>query len=62
MDSKTKWLIAGFVYMLGVVGLFIVTFVDARTHAGSDAVAAQMAMVAGLLWPIEVVKLLFKIF
>lgn len=62
MDSKTKWLIAGFVYMLGVVGLFIVTFFDVRDNLGSDVAAFEAAAVAGLLWPIEIIKLMFEVF
>lgn len=62
MDAKTKWLIVGFVYMLGVVGLFIVTFLDAHEHAGSDINAFEEAAIAGLLWPVQVIKLIFEIF
>jgi len=62
MDTKTKWLIGGFVYLLGVVGLFIVTFFDVRVHAGSDIRAVEQAAIAGLLWPVEIIKLIFKIF
>lgn len=62
MDSKTKWLIGGFIYMLGVMGLFIVTFFDVRDYTGSDVRAVEEALIAGILWPIEIIRLIFKIF
>lgn len=61
MDAKTKWLIAGFVYFIGTIGSFIVKFLSVRGYSGSDVRAFEEALIAGALWPVELVKLLFKI-
>ena len=60
MDSKTKWLIIGFVYLLGALGMFLITFFDARVHLGSDMQAVEEAVIAAVTWPFTVIKIIFK--
>jgi len=57
VDKTTKWLIAGFVYILGAMGMFFITFFNERGTTFSDAQAAQEALIKGALWPIEVLRL-----
>ena len=58
MDSKTKWLIVGFVYLLGALGMFLVTFFDTRTHLGSDMQAVEDAAIAAVIWPYTMLQLI----
>ena len=62
MDAKTKWLIVFFVYFIGAVGTFIVTFFDVHGQYANDMRAFETAAIAGVLWPAEIVKLIFKVF
>ncbi|MDP6708149.1 MAG: hypothetical protein QF893_17530 [Alphaproteobacteria bacterium] len=57
MDSKTKWLIAGFVYMLGVMGTFFVTVAKVRKTTYSDVDAVGEAAMMAAIWPVELVRL-----
>jgi hypothetical protein len=57
MDSKTKWLIAGFVYMLGVMGTFFVTVAEVRQTTYSDVDAVGEAFLRAAIWPIELLRL-----
>lgn len=57
MDSKTKWLLAGFVYMLGVMGTFFVTVADARKSTSSDIDAVGEAGLRALVWPLELLRM-----
>ncbi|MDP6706371.1 MAG: hypothetical protein QF893_08520 [Alphaproteobacteria bacterium] len=57
MDSKTKWLIAGFVYMLGVMGTFFVTVGKVRQTTYSDVDAVGEAALRAAVWPVELIKM-----
>ncbi len=57
MDKMTKWLLAGFVYMLGVMGTFLVAFFDERAVTSSDMAAVERAAIKAALWPIELIRL-----
>ncbi len=59
MDSKTKWLIGGFVYLLGAMGTFFVTVGEVRQTTSSDVDAVGEAALRSLLWPIELLRLVF---
>jgi hypothetical protein len=58
MDSGTKWLIAGAVYILGALGMFISRFLTLR-HSGSIGDAGVEAAISAVIWPVEVLRLLF---
>lgn len=57
MDSKTKWLIVGFVYMLGVMGTFFVTVGEVRKTTYSDVDAVGEAALRAAVWPVELIKM-----
>ncbi len=56
MDSKTKWILGCGVYMLGVLGLFLKTFIETRNDGAHIDVFGESALRA-LLWPVEVIRL-----
>ena len=60
MDSKTKWLIGGFVYLLGALGTFLITFMKVRKTSWSDMDMFEQAFVAALIWPYELIKLIMQ--
>ncbi len=57
MDNQTKWLIAGFCYLLGMMGTFFVKFMEVRKTSWSDMQTFEEAAIAGILWPYELLKL-----
>ncbi len=57
MDKKTKWLVAGFFYILGVMGMFFVTVAEVRKTTSSDIDAVGKAALQAMLWPIELLRL-----
>ena len=57
MDGKTKWLISGFVYLLGSLGTFLVKFMEVRKTSWSDVQTFEEAAIAGLIWPYELIQL-----
>ena len=57
MDNKTKWLIAGFVYLLGSLGTFLLKFMEARRTSWDMMDMFETAFVAALIWPYELIKL-----
>ncbi len=57
MDSKTKWLIAGFVYLLGALGTFLVKFNEIRKTSWSDMETFEQSFLAAIIWPYELIKL-----
>ena len=61
MDSKTKWLIGGFVYLLGALGTFLITFMEVRKTAWSDVDMFEEAFIAALIWPYELIKLIMDL-
>ncbi len=61
MDKKTKWLIAGFVYMLGVMGTFFVKVAEVRKTTSSDIDAVGEATLQAMLWPIELLRLVLPL-
>ena len=57
MDNKTKWLVAGFFYMLGVMGSFFVSVGEARKNTSSDIDAVGEAGLKALVWPLELLRM-----
>ena len=59
MDNKTKWLIAGFVYLLGAMGTFFIKFMEVRKSSWDDMDTFEQAAIAGVIWPYEIIALFF---
>ena len=57
MDSKTKWILGCGVYMLGVLGLFLKTFIETRNSGGTHLDIFGESALRALLWPVEIIRL-----
>ena len=58
--DKTKWLIVGGVYLLGVMGMFFSKFLELR-HSTPMGQAGVDALVIALIWPYEVVRVVLTL-
>ena len=56
MDSKTKWILGCGVYFLGVLGMFLKTFIETR-DAGTNVNVLGEAAIKALVWPVEIIRL-----
>ena len=57
MDSKTKWILGCGVYMLGVLGLFLKTFIETRNSGGTHLDVFGESALKALIWPVEIIRL-----